>query len=317
MTRASKKNAIRASDWSRRRLDLLVEQARVLRPTLSPRRGAVRWEFSPAPVSATVTRLLTTPKQLVEEVPSISDELDILGEELHAKRLSIAALRAELSAMDSQLEVLERTLAPVQSWSHQWSSTRKVLASALRSESAAKPSRAGVLRDRIAVEGRGHRAVRVEPAQDGVGDAGKLLNLVGSQSVDDVLAGRWRRVRARPRRTLLQPAGVRRALVARASCGQGNRSTRPRSSSRRTTWESRGRVALVCIASAVIRRVRSGASDSIARTKYSKCVSSASRRSWESSDAGQQLQHCGQAHPRRHLRDRRASSCPRRHPLRK
>ena len=95
----------------------------------------------PAPVSATVTRLLTALEQLVEEVPSISDELDVLAQELHAKRLSIAALRAELAAMDSQLEVLERTLAPVQSWSHQWSSTRKALASALRSESAPKPPR--------------------------------------------------------------------------------------------------------------------------------------------------------------------------------
>ena len=42
--------------------------------------------------------------------------------------------------------------------------------------------------------------------------------------------------------------------------------TRPRPSSRPTTWERRGNVALVSDASAVIRSVRAGASESIART---------------------------------------------------
>ena len=70
---------------------------------------------------------------------------------------------------------------------------------------------------------------------------------------------RSRRGRAPPRRPPSR-RGSSRALVARPSSGHGKRSTSPRSSSRRTTWESRGRVALVRWASAVIRRVRSGAS---------------------------------------------------------
>ena len=74
--------------------------------------------------------------------------------------------------------------------------------------------------------------------------------------------------------------------MARPSSGQGKRSTRPRPSSRFTTWESRGSVALVRWAREVIRRVRSGASESIARTKYSKWVSPESARSWASSTPG-------------------------------
>ena len=51
-------------------------------------------------------------------------------------------------------------------------------------------------------------------------------------------------------------------------------------------------------ASAVIRSVRSGASESIASTKYSKWVSPASRRSWVSSTPGQQLDAPRPAGPR-------------------
>src|ERR1019366_3250963 len=92
----------------------------------------------------------------------------------------------------------------------------------------------------VAVVGRGHRAVRVQPAQDGVGDAGQLVDLPGVQAANTC----GRTLGTGPggnSRTFVQPAAVRRALVARASSGQGNRSTRPRSSSRRTTWDSRGR----------------------------------------------------------------------------
>lgn len=66
----------------------------------------------------------------------------------------------------------------------------------------------------------------------------------------------------------------------------GRRSTRPRSSRRRTTWERRGSVALVRCASADIRTTRSGASESIARTKYSQCVSCEARRSCASRTPG-------------------------------
>ena len=121
--------------------------------------------------------------------------------------------------------------------------------------------------------------------QQRVGDASQLLQLRGRECVDDVVA-HGGDVAGRGRHDLGQPGGVSRAFVARPSSGQGKRSTRPRSSRRRTTWESRGKVAFVRWASVVIRRVRSVASESIASTKYSKWVSPASRRSWESSTPG-------------------------------
>jgi hypothetical protein len=74
----------------------------------------------PEPVPSTVNRMLVSLRQVAEQAPPLTLELDVLVEEVHAKRLSIQALQAELSALDRQLEVLERALAPVQSWSKHW-----------------------------------------------------------------------------------------------------------------------------------------------------------------------------------------------------
>jgi hypothetical protein len=82
----------------------------------------------------------------------------------------------------------------------------------------------------------------------------------------------------RRRMNVARPTFVRRALLASASSAHGKRSTRSRSSRRRTTWDSRGLVALVWAARAVIRKVRCGASDSMARTKYSESIEVAPRR---------------------------------------
>ena len=71
------------------------------------------------------------------------------------------------------------------------------------------------------------------------------------------------------------------ALVRR-SWAQGWRRTKPLDSRRDTTWDRRARVELVREAKAVIRSVRSGASESIAIVKYSKWLRSASRRSCDS-----------------------------------
>ena len=98
-------------------------------------------------------------------------------------------------------------------------------------------------------------------------------------------------------RMCCHPASVRWAFVARLSCGHGMRSTNPRFTSRVTTWESRGSVEFVCAARAVIRRVWSGASDSIARTMYSKWLTPASRCSWLSSAPGQQLDNADESQP--------------------
>ncbi len=85
----------------------------------------------PEPVPATVTRMLGSMRQLAEQLPPVTAELGVLMEEVHAKRLSIQALQAELAALDNQLEVLERSLAPVESWSRQWNRMRHSLAETL------------------------------------------------------------------------------------------------------------------------------------------------------------------------------------------
>ena len=59
--------------------------------------------------------------------------LDVLLLELHAKRLTVQALQAELSAFDQQLDVLEKSLAPMESWIHQWTRLHQSLTETLRS----------------------------------------------------------------------------------------------------------------------------------------------------------------------------------------
>ena len=88
----------------------------------------------PQPVPDTVTRMLTSMRRLAEQVPSMSAELDVLVNEVHAKRLSIQALQAELAALDQQLAILEKSLGPLQGWSQQWSRLRRSLEEALPRE---------------------------------------------------------------------------------------------------------------------------------------------------------------------------------------
>lgn len=85
----------------------------------------------PEPVPAALNKMLTSLSQLADQMPALSAELDVVVNEMHAKRLSIQALQAELGALDDQLEVLERSLAPVQAWSRQWSRLRHSLTSSL------------------------------------------------------------------------------------------------------------------------------------------------------------------------------------------
>ena len=87
----------------------------------------------PAPVPATVTRMLGSLRTLAEQMPPLTAELDVLVQEVHAKRASIQALQAELGVLDQQLEVLERSLAPVEAWGRQWNRMRTTLAETLRS----------------------------------------------------------------------------------------------------------------------------------------------------------------------------------------
>lgn len=85
----------------------------------------------PEPVPAAVTRMLSSLRQLVDQAPPLTAEIDVLIAEVHAKRKSIQALQAELGAMDRQLAVFERTLAPLEAWAHQWSRLQHALTESL------------------------------------------------------------------------------------------------------------------------------------------------------------------------------------------
>lgn len=87
----------------------------------------------PEPLPSTVTQMLKSLQRLIDQAPPITDELEILVQEVHAKRLTVQALQAELSAFDHQLDVLERSLAPMGSWVRQWARVRKSLTETLQS----------------------------------------------------------------------------------------------------------------------------------------------------------------------------------------
>jgi len=58
---------------------------------------------------------------------------EVLVEELHAQRLTVQALQSELLAFAHQLEVLEKSLAPLETWAHQWAGLRQTLTETLHS----------------------------------------------------------------------------------------------------------------------------------------------------------------------------------------
>jgi hypothetical protein len=91
----------------------------------------------PEPVPTTVTRMLSSLQQLIDQASPFTAEFDVLVEELHAQRLTVQALQAlqalqaELTAFDHQLEVIEKSLAPLESWAHQWTRLRQSLTETL------------------------------------------------------------------------------------------------------------------------------------------------------------------------------------------
>jgi len=74
-----------------------------------------------------VTRLVRLLRQVIEEVPHLDAEVDVVVDEIRAQRLAIEALTAQLAALDSQLAVLESALAPLQGWVHRWREARSAL----------------------------------------------------------------------------------------------------------------------------------------------------------------------------------------------
>lgn len=111
-------------------VDVFLDRTRAVAELVAGAGGSALGRV-PEPIPTAVTRMLASLRQLAEQAPPLTAELDVLVDEVHAKRLSIQALQAELGALDRQLEVLERTLGPMQSWSRQWARIQHALAETL------------------------------------------------------------------------------------------------------------------------------------------------------------------------------------------
>jgi hypothetical protein len=107
-------------------VDVFLDRTRAVAEMMAAA-GSGALSLAPEPVPSTVNRMLESMRQVAEQVPPVTAELDVLVEEVHAKRLSIQALQAELRALDHQLEVLEGALAPMQAWTRQWERMRRAL----------------------------------------------------------------------------------------------------------------------------------------------------------------------------------------------
>ena len=111
-------------------VDVFLDRTRAVAELVTGAGGSALGRV-PEPIPTAVTRMLASLRQLAEQAPPLTAELDVLVEEVHAKRLSIQALRAELDALDRQLAVLEKSLAPVEAWSRQWTRLRESLTETL------------------------------------------------------------------------------------------------------------------------------------------------------------------------------------------
>jgi hypothetical protein len=89
--------------------------------------GAGAQAVVPGTVLASAHHMLVSMRKVVESAPQVGAELEIVLKEIHAKRLTIQAMTAERAVLDDQLEILERSLAPLQAWSTQWSRVRHTL----------------------------------------------------------------------------------------------------------------------------------------------------------------------------------------------
>lgn len=107
--------------------DLFLSSTRALVEQVAQAGGAGAQAVVPESVLSTANRMLASMRTAVESAPQVDVELEIILKEIHAKRLTIQAITAELAVLDDQLEVLERSLAPLQAWSTQWSKVRHTL----------------------------------------------------------------------------------------------------------------------------------------------------------------------------------------------
>lgn len=108
-------------------IDLFLDNARTVAQFATQAGSAGAHAVVPDPVLASVNKMVSALRTVAEQAPQITDEIDVLISELHAHRLTIQAASAELTVLDRQLEILERSLAPVQTWSRQWSQMQRSL----------------------------------------------------------------------------------------------------------------------------------------------------------------------------------------------
>lgn len=108
-------------------VEMFLDSTRTLAELATRTSSAGVRALVPDPVLVQVNQMLLSLRQVVEQAPQLTDEIDVLLSELHAKRLSIQAMTAELTALDQQLEILERTLAPVEAWNGRWQQLQQTL----------------------------------------------------------------------------------------------------------------------------------------------------------------------------------------------
>lgn len=117
--------------------ELRVPAPRAVRHNLTGQARGLTRRLGSAGVSvAAVTpvplrQFIGTVAHSVDQLPRVSEQLDVLMAEVHAQRLGLQALEVQLEALDQQLGVLERSLAPIAAWSHQPARLRASLSEAL------------------------------------------------------------------------------------------------------------------------------------------------------------------------------------------
>jgi hypothetical protein len=87
-----------------------------------------------AALSSASSDVVGSVRDLVMQVPTPTVPVDLLIEEIRAKRALVEAMQVQMASFASQLEVLERSLAPLQSWGRQWSSVQDGIADLLRTQ---------------------------------------------------------------------------------------------------------------------------------------------------------------------------------------
>jgi hypothetical protein len=107
--------------------DLFLNSTRMLVEQVARAGEAGAHAVVPEPVLSSATHMLASMRTAVESAPQVGAELEIVVKEIRAKRLTIQAITAELAVLDDQLEMLERSLAPLQAWSTQWSKVQHTL----------------------------------------------------------------------------------------------------------------------------------------------------------------------------------------------